>query len=149
MSDRAPRVGGVLETALYVEDIGRSIEFYGRVLGLQPASPPIDRLVALSVTEDVVLLLFLKGGSVMASETPFGTIPPTDGDGELHVAFSIPADEFDAWCAHLAAVGVEIESIVDWPDGGLGGRSIYFRDPDRHAIELKTTNWLGGRPRLG
>ena len=30
-----------------------------------------------------------KGGSVQATVHPYGTIPPTDGDGFLHVAFFI------------------------------------------------------------
>ena len=144
MSESAPHTGGVLETALYVENQARSIAFYERVLGFRPASPPIDRLAALSVNRDTVLLLFTKGGSVDPTHTPFGTIPETDGDGELHVAFSIRADDLEAWRAHLASVDVEIESVVDWPTGGV---SIYFRDPDRHAIELKTTNWHGLAPR--
>jgi catechol 2,3-dioxygenase-like lactoylglutathione lyase family enzyme len=31
--------------------------------------------------------------------------------------------------------GIAIESAVDWP---RGGRSLYFRDPDRHLLELIT-----------
>jgi hypothetical protein len=33
-----------------------------------------------------------------------------------------------------------VESVVNWPEGG---RSMYFRDPDDHVIELKTSNWHG------
>ncbi len=135
-----PRIGTVLETALYVEDLGRSIKFYQRVLGLTLASEPVDRMCALTVTTDQVLLLFKKGGSVHATITPFGTIPPTDGDGTLHVAFSIPPSDFHVWQDRLRKSGVDIESIVTWPEGG---QSIYFRDPDSHAIELKTSNWHG------
>jgi hypothetical protein len=29
---------------------------------------------------------------------------------------------------------------IDWPEGG---RSLYFRDPDGHALKLKTSNWSG------
>lgn len=136
-----PRIGTVLETALYVDDLARSIHFYGRVLGFKPASPPSERLCALSVISEQVLLIFKKRGSVEATETPFGTIPPTDGDGQLHVAFAVPASEFEAWLAHLRDADIAIESVVDWPQGG---RSLYFRDPDGHAIELKTTSWNGG-----
>lgn len=136
-----PRVGPVLETALYVADLPRSIEFYGRVLGFSPASDPAyKRMCALNVTADQVLLLFKKGASVMPTVTSNGTIPPTDGDGSLHVAFSIPPDDFEAWQEWLPETGAGIESIVLWPDGG---RSLYFRDPDEHVIELKTNNWHG------
>ena len=136
-----PRVGAVLETALYVADLPRAIEFYGRVLGFSPASDPTnERICALNVTADQVLLLFKKGGSVTPTVRPYGTIPPTDGQGSLHVAFSIHPDEFEAWQTWLTQAGVEIESVVTWPKGG---RSLYFRDPDDHTIELKTSNWHG------
>ena len=71
----APRIGSVLETALYVDDLQRSIEFYQRVLGFKSASDPSSRMSALEVTPDQVLLLFKKGGSVQATVTPFGTFP--------------------------------------------------------------------------
>ena len=135
-----PRIGAVLETALYVADLDRSIEFYRRVLGLAFASPPIARMSALSLTDDQVLLLFKKGGSVQATVTSHGIIPPTDGDGTLHVAISIQPADFETWRSRLERLGVGVESIVDWPEGG---RSLYFRDPDGHVIELKTSNWHG------
>ena len=77
----APRIGLVLETALYVDDLQRSVEFYQRVLGFSSASDGSDRLWALNVTQDQVLLLFNKGASVQATVTPFGTIPPKAGAG--------------------------------------------------------------------
>ena len=44
--------------------------------------------------------------------TSFGTIPATDGTGQLHVAFGIDAASIDAWRGHLSACGVEIESSI-------------------------------------
>lgn len=137
---RAPRLGEVIETSLYVDDLDRSFAFYEQVIGLERASEPQERIRALKVTVDQVLLLFQKGGSVEPTVTEFGTIPPNDGDGSLHVAFAVPPEDFEAWLAYLPARGVEIESTVDWP---TGGRSLYFRDPDHHLIELKTSNWFG------
>jgi catechol 2,3-dioxygenase-like lactoylglutathione lyase family enzyme len=134
------KVGPVLESALYVVDLGRSIAFYQRVLGLPLASEPVARMCALRITGDQVLLLFKKGGSTQATITPYGTIPPTDGDGALHVAFSIPPSDFERWQDRLQVSGVGIESVVAWPEGG---HSLYFRDPDNHLIELKTSNWYG------
>ena len=138
--EAAPRIGTVLETALYVTDLDRSVAFYQRVLGLPLASEPRDRMCALSLTANQVLLLFRKGGSVQAAVTPYGRIPAHEGDGSLHVAFFIPSSDFELWRDRLRRFGVDIESLVIWPGGG---RSIYFRDPDNHAIELKTSNWHG------
>lgn len=135
-----PRIGQVLETALYVEDLDRAVEFYQRVLGFAVASEPWDRMCALTVTSDQVLLLFKKGGSVQPTVRSSGTIPPTDGHGSLHVAFWIPPSDFETWQGRLQSLGVVIESLVNWPEGG---DSIYFRDPDNHVIELKTSNWHG------
>ena len=141
--DLAPRIGQVLETSLYVDDLQRSVDFYERTLGFKSVSGESRRMRSLDVTPDQVLLLFKKGGSVKPTETPDGTIPATDGDGQLHVAFAIPEEQFEEWRAHLTKTGVEVESTVKWEEGG---RSLYFRDPDRHVIELKTSNWYGDEP---
>jgi catechol 2,3-dioxygenase-like lactoylglutathione lyase family enzyme len=45
-------------------------------------------------------------------------------------------DDLDAWKKRLRANNVEIESEVTW---SRGGRSIYFRDPDGHSVELATS----------
>ena len=135
-----PRAGPVLETALYVAELERSIEFYGRVLGFLPASEPDSRMCALNITFGQVLLLFKKGASAHPTVTSYGVIPPTDGDGNLHAAFFIPGSDFEFWQDHLRRSAVDVESIVHWP---AGGRSLYFRDPDHHCIELKTSHWNG------
>jgi catechol 2,3-dioxygenase-like lactoylglutathione lyase family enzyme len=80
-------------------------------------------------------LLFKKDASNQPHHTTGGIIPPHDGAGQLHMAFSISAAEFENWEKWLAQNGVAIESTVQWAEGG---RSLYFRDPDRHVIELAT-----------
>jgi catechol 2,3-dioxygenase-like lactoylglutathione lyase family enzyme len=66
---------------------------------------------------------------------PEGTIPPHDANGRIHMAFSITAEDLNAWEQRLRDHGVGIESRVRWP---RGGSSIYFRDPDGHLLELIT-----------
>lgn len=131
---RTPRLSGVLETALYVADLDRSRAFYERVLGFEPMLAD-HRMVALAVPGEAVLLLFLRGGSVQPSETPFGTIPPHDGRGTLHLAFAIPVASLAEWEGHLAEQGIAVESRVTW---GRGGTSLYVRDPDGHSVEVAT-----------
>lgn len=129
-----PELSGVLETALYVDDLARSAEFYKRVFAFETLFSD-ERLCALNVAGRQVLLLFLKGASREPMKTAGGVIPPNDGDGELHLAFAIPAERLEEWERHLAKEGVHIESRVRWSRGGV---SLYFRDPDRHLIELVT-----------
>ena len=66
---------------------------------------------------------------------PGGVIPPHDGQGRLHTAFSIPTVDLASWVKRLADQGIAIESTIDWP---AGGKSLYFRDPDQHLLELVT-----------
>ena len=132
MSDVMPTVGGVLETSLYVEDIVRSQTFYQRIFGFAVLFAD-DRLCALNVADRQVLLLFRKGGTTEPIVTPGGTIPPNDGDGQLHFAFSIATEELPAWEEWLTAQGVAIDSKVRWERGGT---SLYFSDPDGHLVEL-------------
>ena len=129
-----PKVGGVLETSLYVNDLERSVKFYQSVFGFEPLFSD-DRLCALSVADRQVLLLFKKGASAQALRIAGGIIPPSDGEGQLHVAFTISPDELESWERQLKERDIQLESRVRWE---RGGESLYFRDPDRHLIELVT-----------
>jgi catechol 2,3-dioxygenase-like lactoylglutathione lyase family enzyme len=129
-----PNVTGVLETALYVEDLPRAIQFYQTIFHFDILVSN-ERICAMSVAGKQVFLLFKKGESAKPLETAGGVIPPHGGTGNLHMAFSIPAAEFEAWEKWLQQNGVAIESYVNWAEGG---RSLYFRDPDNHVIELAT-----------
>jgi catechol 2,3-dioxygenase-like lactoylglutathione lyase family enzyme len=131
--DPPPPIQGVLETGLYVADLARSREFYSRLFGF-PLMVGDERFCAFDVAGRDVLLLFLKGGTPGPVHTPGGWIPPHDGAGQLHFAFAVAAEDLAAWEARLAGEGIEIESRVDWPRG----RSVYFRDPDQHLVELVT-----------
>ena len=129
-----PRLNGILETAVYVDDMERAKRFYEDIMGLSPMFAD-NRLTAYDVAGRSVLLVFQRGGSVNAAKLPGGTIPGHDGSGPLHYAFAVGADELAAWEERLRERGVEIEGRVDWP---RGGKSIYFRDPDGHLLELAT-----------
>jgi len=94
----------VLEIALYVEDMGRAVEFYRRVFrfAVLAKSTEPDRLTALDVGKTQVLLLSKKGASVEAVATPGGKIPPCDGGGNSHLAFPIETSELKDWEEWLA-----------------------------------------------
>ena len=134
LEDFMPKLDGILETAIHTEDMVRARAFYEDVLGLEPIYSD-NRLSAYAVAGRDVLLVFRKGTTRQTVVLPSGTIPGHGGDGVLHVAFAIGKDELDRWEAHLDSRGVAIEGRNDWE---RGGRSIYFRDPDGHLLELAT-----------
>src|SRR5262249_38113299 len=107
-----PATGGILESSLYVEDVERSAQFYGRIFGFPVITNFGPRGLALQTGERQVLLLFRKGASV-------GTSSPHDGAGELHIAFSIGPDDLPRWEAWLAENGLAVEERTRWPRGGV------------------------------
>ncbi len=128
------RVRGILETALYVEDLARASAFYREAFGFAVLVEN-ERIIALDVSGLSVLLLFRRGATVGGITTPRGIVPSHDGSGPMHFAFSIAKEDLAQWEAHLESCGVVIESRVEWERGGV---SIYFRDPDGHSVELVT-----------
>jgi catechol 2,3-dioxygenase-like lactoylglutathione lyase family enzyme len=132
--EEMPEVSGVVETCLYVDDLERAARFYEDLFEFKRLIGD-ERFCAFSVADHNVLLLFRKGATLEAMPTTGGAIPPHDGAGNLHVAFAIPESAEPEWERRLQEHGVALESTVDWP---RGGRSIYFRDPDRHLLELIT-----------
>lgn len=125
----------MVETILYTDDLPGAVAFYGDVLGLSPMKTDGDRFQAFDAGEKRVLLLFKRGGTLTPQAVPGGIIPPHDGHGPHHIAFGIAAVDYEAWRERLRACAVAIESETTWE---RGGRSIYFRDPDRHLVELVT-----------
>jgi len=130
----APRLDGVLETALYVDDMARARAFNEGVMGLS-ALVADERFAAYDAGRQTVLLLFKRGGTLETLHMPGGTIPPHDGHGPLHFAFAIAPDQLAGWEARFAQHGIAIEGRVDWQ---RGGHSLYVRDPDGHLLELAT-----------
>ncbi len=130
-----PEINGVLETQLWVEDLERSLRFYQEVFECQQIDGGPDRLIALSIEDRQVLLLAKKGASKKSMKLPGGTIPPVDGEGQSHLAFSISPDQVANWEEWLGKKSIEIESKVSWMRGGT---SLYFRDPDGNLLELGT-----------
>jgi catechol 2,3-dioxygenase-like lactoylglutathione lyase family enzyme len=127
-----PPIRGVLETSLYVSDLEHSRSFYSNIFGF-PVLVQDDRFCALDICGRQILLLFQKDAVSQPVTTEGGTIPPHDGQGRIHVAFAIGRDELDPWERKLQRDQIPIESRVTWR---RGGKSIYFRDPDGHLIEL-------------
>jgi len=133
--DTPPPINGVIETILYVDDLPRTVAFYREVLGFAPMTGDPARFQSFDSGAGRVLILFKRGGTLKPTAVPGGIIPPHDGAGPHHIAFAIAAKDYDAWKTRLAGRKISIESETRWE---RGGRSLYFRDPDGHAVELVT-----------
>lgn len=129
-----PKVRRVLETAVYCDDLAKTTAFYKALLARDPMSA-FDRVVAFDAGEGTVLLLFQRGLCDHPFQSAGGLVPGHAGQGRAHFAFAIDREDVPVWIERLAALGIPIESRVDWT---RGGHSIYFRDPDGRSVELAT-----------
>jgi catechol 2,3-dioxygenase-like lactoylglutathione lyase family enzyme len=120
----------ILETSLYVSELGRAIAFYRDVLGLRlMVEFENHRGAAFQVGSGFSVLLLFR-----AEETrKGGTFPPHGATGAGHAAFRIEAGVLAEWRERLAVHNVAIEKELSF-----GGQppSIYFRDPDGNSLEL-------------
>lgn len=130
-----PGLSGVLETAVYVDDLDKAEGFYARVLGLPKIFTQPGRLLAFRSHESI-LLVFNPARTEREQLSVNGAIIPLHGThGAGHVAFRVRENEITTWLNHLHSSGVKIKSEVTWPNGA---RSIYFRDPAGNSLELAT-----------
>jgi catechol-2,3-dioxygenase len=92
----------------------RAAEWYRQIFGFAIIFQQSDRLRALQVGQEQVLLLFKQRASLSPTVMPGGVLPPHDGSGPTHIAFSMQSAEAEDWEKHLSAHGVDIESRVNW-----------------------------------
>jgi len=131
---------GILETALYVDDLDRAEAFYAGVMGLERIAKVEGRHVFFRCGDGVLLLFDPKATVKPPKPDAKLPVPPHGTTGEGHACFRATAEEIERWKAHLTAKGVEIEADFHWPaardDEPSGGRSIYFRDPAGNSLEI-------------
>jgi len=137
-SVKMPNIAGLLETALYLDDVGAVARFYQDLFGFRLLSGNTQGdaiFAALEIPGEGVLLFFKKGANAQPVETRGGKIPPHGGEGRLHLAFAIPTNTYASWKTRLTSRNIKVESEVTWQ---RGGRSLYFRDPEGNLVELAT-----------
>ena len=106
-----------------VADIGRSIEFYERVLGMRTESMGEARAALLFGQQKIHL--DLAGATAMSGEKRM----------PAHICFvtQTPLGEVKA---HLESCGVPVR--MEGPRAGAIGtiQSVYIRDPDQNLVEI-------------
>lgn len=121
------QLGEILETCLYVDDLGQAEKFYGSVLGLRLFAKETSRHLFFKCGRQM-LLVFNPAATLAEKE-----IAPHGARGPGHVAFSVPLAQMDLWRTRLSKSGIGTEKDVTWPNGG---RSLYFRDPAGNCLEF-------------
>jgi lactoylglutathione lyase len=113
-------IQGVYEVAIRVKDLPRAEAFYIGVLGLEEG-----------IRDEKRNWLFLRVGG------DAGMVVLQEDKGEWpqqHFAFTAAEADIDSAASMLRKKGIEVEGPVthEW----MPAKSIYFDDPDGHALEL-------------
>jgi glyoxylase I family protein len=115
--------------AVTVSDLGRSVPWYGALIG---SDPVIDE-----DTGPFRHVVWLVGGTLLGLHQFHDPESGPNFDerrvGLDHVAFACAArSELETWQSHLEALGIEHGGIVDAPYGS----GLSFRDPDNLPLEF-------------
>ena len=107
---------GILETALYADDLDRAEAFYGGVLGLEKIARAGNRHVFFRCGPGV-LLIFNPAETVKPPPDDGLQVPPHGTKGQGHACFRVSGGQSRCWTDKLKAAGIAIESEVRWPNG--------------------------------
>jgi catechol 2,3-dioxygenase-like lactoylglutathione lyase family enzyme len=122
------KVKSIDHLVLTVADIGRTLQFYERVLGMQPVTFG-DNRSALEFGSQKI--------NLRETDSPWrpNALTPTAGSADL--CLLIDGTAKDA-AIHLQVLGIAIENgpVERQGAGGKALRSVYFRDPDGNLVEL-------------
>ena len=113
-------IRGIYEVAIRVKDLPRAESFYTEVLGLVEG-----------IRDERRNWVFLRAGGNA------GMIVLQEDKGDWpkqHFAFTVAESDIEQAANILRKKGIEVEGPVlhDW----MPAKSIYFDDPDGHALEL-------------
>lgn len=116
----------IKETSLYVQDLDRSEDFYHRKLGFEITAKVEGRHIFFKAGSSI-LLCFL------AEATKDDDKVPHYGEGNIHIAFEVPHEDYEEAKAWIQSLGITIEHEQLWSNDYF---SFYFRDPDGHSLEI-------------
>lgn len=117
----------IKETALYIQDLDRTQSFYDERLGFEVISRVEGRHIFFR-TGSSVLLCFIAEATKKDE-----SLPPHFGEGNMHIAFEVAKEKYRQVKEDIRSEGIEIEYEQKWTEDI---ESFYFRDPDRHLLEI-------------
>ena len=153
-------IRGVNHLALVCKDMARTVAFYRDVLGM-----PLIKIIDLPQGMGQHFFFDIGNGDSLAffwfpgapEAHPGISSPqalPTQGSmisahGSMnHIAFDVPAEKFDDYCARLKEKGVALSPVLNHDESrmqmsrdlheGVFVRSVYFFDPDGVCLEFAT-----------
>lgn len=124
-------IEGILETALYADDLDAAEDFYGGLLGLEKVIRAGNRHVFFRCGPGI-LLIFNPAETIRPPPADALPVPPHGASGPGHVCFRASGEAIDRIREKLDKAGIAVESDFRWPNGA---RSIYFRDPAGNSLE--------------
>ncbi|TWF53061.1 VOC family protein [Neorhizobium alkalisoli] len=124
-------IDGILETALYVDDLDAAEAFYDDLLGLTKILRAGDRHIFFRCGPGI-LLIFNPTETIKLPPADALPVPPHGTSGAGHICFRMDGEAIDRMAEKLNKAGIAIESDFRWPNGA---RSIYFRDPAGNSLE--------------
>ena len=151
-------IRGVNHLALVCRDMAKTVEFYRDILGM-PLTKTIDLpgghgqhfFFDIGNGDSLAFFWFPDAPAAVPGISSAGEMP---GDGSIvsahgsmnHVAFDVPADQFDGYVQKLKDKGVAVSPVLNHDDSestvsrelhpGVFVRSVYFRDPDGVLLEF-------------
>jgi catechol 2,3-dioxygenase-like lactoylglutathione lyase family enzyme len=128
------QINQIKETCLYIKDLEKAKDFYHGKLGLPVITYAPKKLI-----------FFRSGSSVLLCFNPDFSEdqkvpPPHYAKGKQHIAFEVPADDYDSAKSELESKGIGITYEHEWPTGKL---SAYFEDPEGHVLEIVPSGLWG------
>lgn len=125
------KLKNIIETCLYAENLKEAEHFYANILKLKLIGSEEGRHLFFKCGEGMLLIFNPNHTQNNQTQVNGELIPLHGATGDGHIAFSV--EDYDQWKEWLQQNDVEIESIVEWPNGV---ESFYFRDPAGNSLEI-------------
>ncbi len=132
---------GILETALYADDLNAAAWFYHDLLGLKEVLRAENRHIFYKCGSGM-LLIFNAEQTRTVSDKGIA-VPPHGAVGEGHICFRASDEELNNWVDLFEENNISIEMDFHWPNGA---RSIYVRDPAGNSVEFAEPRLWGFSP---